>query len=359
MEKKYQVFVSSTYEDLQEERQEVMQALLELDCIPVGMELFPAADDDKWTLIKKLIEDCDYYILIVGGRYGSVNHDGISYTQMEYEYAVKNSIPVISFLHKDPGAIPNNKTEQDTEAKGKLENFRNLVQKKMCSFWNNPDDLGSVVSRSLVKLTKNKPAVGWVKADLIPSGDYLKEILDLRKENEELKSELERVKAEAPKGTESLQQGEEKFKVNFSYEIKSPVSSIWETTKKSSSGSISLSWNQIFYTISPLMIGEATEYDLKQYLVTYVKSLKINQLKEKHPNEEVEDFSISDVDFQTIKVQLCALGLITKGTKPRSSKDSATYWKLTSYGDKVMVQLRALKREQISANEVVEKVFKT
>ena len=53
MDKRYQVFVSSTYEDLQEERQQVMQALLELDCIPSGMELFPAANDDQWTLIKK------------------------------------------------------------------------------------------------------------------------------------------------------------------------------------------------------------------------------------------------------------------------------------------------------------------
>lgn len=72
MDKKYQVFVSSTYIDLVEERQEVMQALLELDCIPIGMELFPAADEEQWSLIKRLIDDCDYYILIVGGRYGSV-----------------------------------------------------------------------------------------------------------------------------------------------------------------------------------------------------------------------------------------------------------------------------------------------
>ena len=62
--KKYQVFVSSTYEDLKEERKEVMQALLELDCIPSGMELFPAADDDQWTLIKRVINECDYYIVI-------------------------------------------------------------------------------------------------------------------------------------------------------------------------------------------------------------------------------------------------------------------------------------------------------
>lgn len=62
MDKRYQVFVSSTFEDLQEERREVMQALLSLDCIPTGMELFPAADDDSWELIKRFIAGCDYYI---------------------------------------------------------------------------------------------------------------------------------------------------------------------------------------------------------------------------------------------------------------------------------------------------------
>ena len=55
MEKIYQVVVSSTFEDLQEERKEVMQALLELDCMPAGMELFPASNDDQWTLIKRVI----------------------------------------------------------------------------------------------------------------------------------------------------------------------------------------------------------------------------------------------------------------------------------------------------------------
>ena len=35
------------------------------------------------ALIKRLIHDCDYYILIVGGRYATVNPEGISYKQME------------------------------------------------------------------------------------------------------------------------------------------------------------------------------------------------------------------------------------------------------------------------------------
>lgn len=72
LDKRYQVFVSSTYEDLVEERQAVMHALLELDCIPSGMELFPAADDDQWTLIKRVIDDCDYYIVVIAGKCGSM-----------------------------------------------------------------------------------------------------------------------------------------------------------------------------------------------------------------------------------------------------------------------------------------------
>jgi hypothetical protein len=98
VEKRYQVFVSSTYEDLREERQEVIQALLELDCIPAGMELFPAADEDQWTLIKNVIDECDYYIVIVGGRYGSVGNGGLSYTEMEYRYALENGKPRYSIL---------------------------------------------------------------------------------------------------------------------------------------------------------------------------------------------------------------------------------------------------------------------
>ena len=157
-DKRYQVFVSSTYDDLQDERKEVMQALLELDCIPAGMELFPASSEDQWSLIKRVIDDCDYYILIIGGRYGSVGPDGISYTQMEFEYALKTGKPIISFVHKNPASIPTGKSEQTDEGKKKLEEFKNLVEKKLVKFWETPAELGSVVSRSMVKLMKNFPA---------------------------------------------------------------------------------------------------------------------------------------------------------------------------------------------------------
>ena len=55
MDKRYQVFVSSTYADLKDERRRVIQAVMELDCIPVGMELFPAADEEQFEFIKSLL----------------------------------------------------------------------------------------------------------------------------------------------------------------------------------------------------------------------------------------------------------------------------------------------------------------
>lgn len=88
MNKRYQVFVSSTFADLQAERQAVTQALLSLDHFPAGMELFPASDEDAWTLIQSVIDDSDYYVIVIGGRYGSVDQEGVSYTEREFDYAV-------------------------------------------------------------------------------------------------------------------------------------------------------------------------------------------------------------------------------------------------------------------------------
>src|SRR5215218_7248325 len=213
--KRYQVFVSSTFQDLEEERQEVMQALLELDCIPAGMELFPAANDDQWTLIKKVIDDCDYYLVIVAGRYGSVGKAGISYTEMEYRYALDQGKPIIAFLHRDPGTLPARRCESSSEGKRRLEAFRDLVQLKMVKFWENPADLGSVVSRSIIMLMRNNPAVGWVRADLLPDENATEEILSLRNRVAELELALDATRTSAPAGTEDLAQGDEQIQLEY------------------------------------------------------------------------------------------------------------------------------------------------
>jgi hypothetical protein len=127
MDKRYQVFVSSTYADLKEERQKVIQALMEMDCIPAGMELFPAADEEQFAFIKKIIDDCDYYLLIIGGRYGSLTTNGISYTEQEYQYAISKGLSVIALLHERPDEIPYGKSEQSPKLREQLTQFRDEV----------------------------------------------------------------------------------------------------------------------------------------------------------------------------------------------------------------------------------------
>jgi len=328
--KRYSVFVSSTYEDLIDERKEVIQALLELDCIPIGMELFPATDDEQWKLIKDLIDDCDYYILIIGGRYGSLNKDGISYTQMEYEYAMKIGVPTISFLPKFPDKIIAGKTDKDPKKAAKLEDFKKLTTEKMVKYWTSPDDLGSVVSRSLVKLIKDKPRTGWVKADKISTSEASIEILELKQRIQEL--EEEQKKQFNDDNVSELAQGDDLFKVEYAF--KENGRGKWITNK------IEVKWSALFSKTCTLLLDEAKEEDYKSRVDSYINYL-IRLKKSDHDEVKV----IAD-SFMSILIQFKALGLIEKSIRKRLLKDGSTYWKLTNKGDHEITKLRAIKKEK-------------
>src|SRR3712207_6374119 len=100
MATKYQIFVSSTYEDLKAERDQVIRAVLEMGHIPVGMEMFSAADEEQWQIITRQIDQSDYYVVLVAHRYGSTV-EGISYTEKEYDYAVRSGVPALGFIITD------------------------------------------------------------------------------------------------------------------------------------------------------------------------------------------------------------------------------------------------------------------
>lgn len=343
--KKYQVFVSSTYVDLIKERQEIMHALLELDCIPAGMELFPAADEDQWSLIKGVIDECDYYIVVIGGRYGSLGPEGISYTEMEYRYALETEKPVIAFLHKDPSLIPAKYSEQSEEGKAKLAVFRELAQKKVCKYWSTPSELGSVVSRSLIMLQKKHPGIGWIRGDQVASTEANSEILRLRKQIDELENQIASAHTEAPKGTENLSQGDDKFGINCNFiarNIKDRESYSWEWT-------INTTWNEIFYEISPLMMHESSDTQIRSRFNEFTKRRLREELNK---SEDFQGFQLNEhriefdkSDFETALVQFNALGLITQSVKSRSVKDRSTYWTLTPYGQSVMNRLRAINKK--------------
>ena len=120
MEKRYQIFISSTFADLEEERKGVMEAIISLNCFPAGMEMFPATDTEQFEYIKTIIDESDYYVLIIAGRYGSVAEDGVSYTEKEFDYAKEKGVPILTFIKKNIEIIPASKTDQDNKKKKKF-----------------------------------------------------------------------------------------------------------------------------------------------------------------------------------------------------------------------------------------------
>jgi len=343
MEIRYQVFVSSTFEDLQDERKEVMQALLELDCIPAGMELFPASNEDQWSLIKRVIDDSDYYLLIIGGRYGSCSAEGKSYTEMEFRYALDSGKPIVSFLHKSPEEIKNKFTEQDVDKIEKLSEFRKFAQQKMIKYWLSAEELGSVVSRSMVKLIKQFPTGGWVKSDSARDIVSASEILKLKEEIEQLENLIALQSITAPKGTELLSQGDDSLTFVLLFKGRDDEYNNYECNIP-----VKYSWNQLFATVSPYLIGEDTEDIMINAIINSTKNNYREELieyKKKQKLETISNFSLIPGEFQTIKIQFKALGLIQQSKKNRSVKDSHSYWTLTPYGDHVMTQLIAVPKE--------------
>lgn len=165
IKRKYQVFVSSTFLDLREERQQVLRSLLRCGCIPAGMEFFPSSDEELWTLIRGVVDDCDYYILLVGSRYGSLTSTGISYTEAEYDYARILGLPVLAFFHAKPGLSGGEEPDQVA----RLQLFKEKVSRAHApAFWNSPDELPGLIQQAIENARQKYPGRGWVRSEVYP-----------------------------------------------------------------------------------------------------------------------------------------------------------------------------------------------
>ena len=188
VDKKYQIFVSSTYTDLKDERATVIKTILEMNHIPIGMEMFSAGDDDQWAVISRTIDTSDYYVVIIGQRYGSMTDAGSSYTEKEYDYAIEKGIPVLAFIMEDDA--PSTTARESDEVYGKLKLFKEKAKRKMAQFWSSKNDLATKISTSLYTAFNQHPRTGWIRAEIDLSA-VKQEVALLSKENRELREQIE------------------------------------------------------------------------------------------------------------------------------------------------------------------------
>ena len=337
--KKYQVFVSSTFNDLKQERAEVIKALLEMDCFPCCMEFFPAANEDSWTYIERLIRECDYYIVIVAGKYGSLTNEGISYTEKEYQCAIDNGVPTLAFIHKEPENLPAKNNEQDAEKRNKLEKFTSTLQKKLCCMWQTQEDLYPKVVASMHKLIRSTPRVGWIPAN--SAGDPRNEIENLKQQAriKELEEKLVSKETISIVTDKNLSSGTDKFKAEVSYCKRGGIG----FDNSNQIGTVVASWDEIFNAIAPNVINECSTEHLDKclndiYTEWFVRTQALTY------GETLSDVKLTNISNGKIKVQLLALGLLQTNNASRNFKGQ---WRLSEEGMKKMIQLSAIRKNNV------------
>jgi len=254
---------------------------------------------------------------------------------MEYEYALNNGKPIIAFLHAQPEKIESGKTEKTEDGRKKLEAFREIAKKKMVRNFLSPKELGSVVSRSIIQLIKTKPGIGWVRSNETVDGRGAQEILRLREQIERMEKELQNVATISPPGSEDLAQGADEHSFGFEATFNRNGQS-WSAIL-----GVALSWNQIFYDVSPrLDQGDASDEQIVETLI-HATRFTVPKLVEKEYSgaTNIEITGLKQTSFQTILTQFKALGLISRN---EASKTKGRSWKLTPLGESKMNALFAI-----------------
>lgn len=95
---------------------------------------------------------------MIGGRYGSVDLDGVGFTEKEHDYAISQGKPVMAFLHGHPEKLAIDVSDVDPEARNLLEAFREKVKRaKHVKFWETAQDLALHVLQSFSYFVKAYP----------------------------------------------------------------------------------------------------------------------------------------------------------------------------------------------------------
>ena len=336
-QRRYQVFVSSTYNDLTEERKHVMQALLETKCIPAGMELFPAASTEQMKLIQSVIDDCDYYLVIVAGKYGSCVSTGLSYTEMEFDYAVKTGKPILAFFHSDIKKLPGDKLEDNDVARRKIAAFTEKIKhQRLCRSWNTPDGLASAIKTAIIHAIETNPKPGWVRADSVPTWNMVQNL-------EQRIAELEgRPGSESP---ENFPTGQDKIRI--------PAKINWEEAEKPGSRygvyhvfdkEFLLNWDELFLHVAPepgistsrLGLLRSFGHSLAKQVESEINSTAKSKVLRLGGTVDGEFF---DQILQTF----LARKLFKQVPPPKRVRTRMPYWQLSPKGVQRLAELRAIR----------------
>lgn len=316
MAEKYQIFISSTYEDLKVERDQVIKTVLEMGHIPVGMEMFSAADEEQWQIIKRHIDESDYYVVVIAHRYGSTT-GGVSYTRKEHDYAREQGIPTLGFIIDPAASWPADRVDSGQE-KDLLDDFKALVGQKPVGFWKSVDDLPGKFSIALSKAFTATPRPGWIRATAGVDPKVTSELSRLSSENAGLRSRLESVDKEVELDRE---RAFEKLRATLRAQSRE-LQYRYDINEDWLDDADPVTLSGVFAWIAPMLIPEHTVDLCASYI-----ALNIRKDELRRPN-------IIPINMmKDLLTELMAFDLVAPSRRQHSLKDPGEYWAITEYGE--------------------------
>lgn len=265
---------------------------------------------------------------MIGGRYGSISPEGISYTEQEFDYAVYKGIKIVALLHESPDDIPLGKSEKDPGLRERLREFREKASDgRLVKFWKSAEELPGLVALSLSKTIKAHPARGWVRADRVANEEVLNELNQVRKQNEVLVKEISDLKPAQETTTPDLAGLHETIRLSGTHYFQSKPNYTWSQV---------MTWAEIFSCISPYLVQHPNDAKVKKIICSEAFSLT---------GKGGTTPSLNDQVFQTISVQLRALGLVNVRYLKNTEGGMGLFWSATPAGEKLMYALRTIKSQ--------------
>lgn len=175
----WRIFVSSTKEDLIPYREAVETVLTGMEHIPLGMEYFVSSPDSPIDVCLATVRRSQLYIVIVGMRYGSIEEgSGKSFTELEYDEAVKNKIPVLAFIIDEEQCPILPKFVDVGEKAEKLKQFKaKLNSSYQVSRFASIDNLKQLVEKSvrqaIDKISADKAEKNAAQSNEVALADYI------------------------------------------------------------------------------------------------------------------------------------------------------------------------------------------
>jgi hypothetical protein len=338
-DKRYQVFISATYLDLREERGVLSQALPTLGCLPTTVEAH-SQSLSTMVSIRRRIDESDYFILLVGSRYGSLMPSGVSYTHMEYVYAATKQKPIIILMHESPETRAADLQEQQVEGKLKFSDFRKVLMREQPNnifYWRDSIDLANVLRNAIPALIRRHPSLGWVRVgNSAGSAELEKQCAALKKRVQELEQEREKWLASTAINTENLSKGEDILEV--SYRCKAYAGGNCQDVNIKTS----LSWNELLVSFGSHLLQPQTEDFMAAKMNERLQRNALQEVQREYPKTHaVVEVQITPICFNTVKMQFRTLGIIQKANR---DNDQRIWWQLTALGERNLSNVMSVRR---------------